>query len=121
MRENLVSEHPSDENYQTLALSEVSEGAQVEIVAYRSNGRLAQRLAELGLTPGTLVCVLRCSKSQPLLIRVRGTRLAIDRNSAESLRVRQVYHAGQDQGQRSSWHRLGRRRRRWAKGDRCDR
>ncbi len=104
-----MSEHPPDGNNQILALSEVSEGSKVEIVAYRSNGRLAQRLAELGLTPGTLVWVLQCSKSQPLLVRVRGTRLAIDRNSAESLRVRQIYHAGQDQGQQSRWHKLGRR------------
>ena len=71
-----------------LPLAEVGEGWKVEVKAYRSNRRQAQRLAELGLTPGTHVRILRQAKSQPLLVCVRGTHLAIDRQTAESLQVR---------------------------------
>ena len=82
-------------------LVEVGEGWKVEIEAYRSNGRQAQRLAELGLTKGTHVRILRQSKSQPILICVRGTHLAIDRQTAGSLRVRVL--------RKPNHHKLGRR------------
>ena len=73
-----------------MRLSDVVEGCKVEIHAYHTNGRQAQRLAELGLTPGTAVRVLQCARNQPLLVCVRGTHLAIDRRTAETLGVRVV-------------------------------
>jgi Fe2+ transport system protein FeoA len=73
---------------EVLPLCEVPKGWRVEVVSYQFNGRRAQRLAEMGLTPGTPIRVLGSARNQPLLVCVRGTHLAIDRQTAESLTVR---------------------------------
>ncbi len=89
-------------------LSEVQEGNRVEVVSLLSNGRQAQRLAELGLTPGTPVRILQSAKSQPILIWVRGTHLAIDRNTASLVRVH-VLHTARHRREWGRWQTRGRK------------
>lgn len=89
-------------------LGEVQEGSTVEVVAFLANGRRPQRLAELGLTPGTSVRILRSAKSQPLLVSVRGTHLAIDRSTAALVRVRVLHTARRRRGW-GRWRVRGRR------------
>lgn len=97
----------------TKPLSEVNGGLRVEVVAYVSNGRRSQRLAELGLTPGTTIRILRAAGSQPLLICVRGTHLAIDRKTAESITVRVLHgHRRRGRGLRGWRRHLHRRQNR---------
>lgn len=98
-----MSDQRVDVDGYILPLNEVHEGWEVEVKAYRSNGRKAQRLAELGLTPGTLVRILRQAHSQPLLICVRGTHLAIDRKTAESLYVRVLDKTHRSKHGRRGW------------------
>jgi Fe2+ transport system protein FeoA len=71
-----------------LPLSSIQAGQTVILVDILGRSRLAQRLAELGLTPQTPITVLQSMPGQPLLIRVRGSRLAIDRAIADQLCVR---------------------------------
>lgn len=61
----------------------------VEIVRIDAGRRLNRRLTELGLTPGVPVQVLYVNGG-PMLIAVRGTRLAIGRGMAEKILVRDV-------------------------------
>ncbi len=61
----------------------------VEIVRIEAGRRLNRRLTELGLTPGVPVRVLYVNGG-PMLIAVRGTRLAIGRGMAEKILVRDV-------------------------------
>ena len=72
----------------TITLNEIMAGQTVELVGILPNARSAQRLAELGLTPGIRITVLQSALGQPMLIRVRGSRLAIDRATADQLHVR---------------------------------
>lgn len=73
----------------THPLSSIQAGQTVILVDILVRNRSAQRLAELGLTPETPITVLRSMPGQPLLIRVRGSRLAIDRAIADQLCVRE--------------------------------
>lgn len=91
-----------------LPLNEVCGGWKVEVVAYRSKDRGSQRLVELGLTPGTPIRIIRCSQSQPLLVCVRGTHLAIDQSTAASLSVRVIHGERRRGGALRGW---GRRKR----------
>lgn len=91
-------------------LSDVGDEWHVEVVAYVSNGRRSHRMAELGLTPGTPFRILRAASTQPLLICVRGTHLAIDRKTAESITVRILHpHRRRVRGLRG-WRRYKHRR-----------
>lgn len=72
----------------TLPLSTIEAGQTVMLVDILASRRSGQRLAELGLTPKTPIKVLQSMPGQPLLIRVRGSRLALDRAIADQLRVR---------------------------------
>jgi Fe2+ transport system protein FeoA len=74
----------------THPLSNIQAGQTVILVEILMRNRSAQRLAELGLTPDTPITVLRSMPGQPLLIRVRGSRLAIDRTIADQLCVRKM-------------------------------
>lgn len=72
----------------TFPLSLVSSGQRVVLVGYERNGRSTQRLAELGLTPETEIQVLQAIPGQPIVLCARGCKLAVDRRTAEKIRVR---------------------------------
>ena len=72
----------------TVPLSNIQAGQTVILVDILAQRRSAQRLAELGLTPETPITVLQSMPGQPLLIRVRGSRLALDRAIADQMYVR---------------------------------
>jgi Fe2+ transport system protein FeoA len=74
----------------TLPLDGIDEGETVELVAVRTLGPSALRLVELGLSPRTEITVLKAARGQPLIIRVRDSRLAIDRQTARHIRVRRL-------------------------------
>jgi Fe2+ transport system protein FeoA len=61
-------------------------GAEVSIVGAAGNRRSAHRLAELGLTPGVVLTVLR-GDGGTLLIAVGDTRLAIGQGLAHTILV----------------------------------
>lgn len=71
-----------------MSLDRVKAGEIVELESIQTNGRTAKRLAELGLTREVRISVLRSASSQPVLIMVRGSRLAIDRATARQVIVR---------------------------------
>ncbi len=100
----------------TTPLDRIEEGETVELVGFRANGPSSLRLAELGLNPHTKITVLKSAHGQPLIICVRGSRLAIDRQTAHQIRVRPVsarpQHVIHERPQRGRVAR-GRRRRRF--------
>ena len=71
-------------------LSMIEAGQTVMLVDILASRRSGQRLAELGLTRKTPITVLQSKPGQPLLIRVRGSRLALDRAIADQLCVRVI-------------------------------
>jgi len=67
-------------------LSDVARGETVRLALVESDERTARRLAELGLTPGVEVTVLQATRG-PVLIAVRGARVAVGRAMASAMRV----------------------------------
>lgn len=49
---------------------------------------VARRLAELGLVPGATVRVLSAGRGGPVLVEVRGSRIALGRGMADKVLVR---------------------------------
>ena len=84
-----------------LPLTELKNGESGSIIAVKRGGRgrgrgrgggkgwgLERRLADLGLTPGTTVTVVRTAPfNGPLEVLVRGSRLALGRGMAERIFV----------------------------------
>ena len=71
-------------------LIKLKEGQVAEIVSVAGGWRATQRLADLGLTPGTKIKVLRKAPWGPVEIEVRGSRLVLGRGLASKILVHPV-------------------------------
>jgi Fe2+ transport system protein FeoA len=76
---------------ETLSLADLSQG-QKGIVAFALGGHgLVRRLAEMGLTPGTEVMIVRSAPFHgPIEVSVRGVSLALGRGVASKVFVKQL-------------------------------
>ena len=70
-----------------MPLSMVSAGETVEIAAVRAGWGLQRRLADMGLTPGVRVRVVNSQGRGPVVINVRGSRLALGHGVAHKIMV----------------------------------
>lgn len=70
-----------------MPLSMVSPNDMVEVAAVKAGWGLQRRLADLGLTPGVTVRVIRSGKNGPLVLDVRGSRLALGHGVAHKIMV----------------------------------
>jgi len=61
-------------------------GSCVRLERIRAGEKLTHRLAEMGLTPGVELCVVQ-DAGGPLLLAVRGSRLALGRGMAHKMLV----------------------------------
>jgi Fe2+ transport system protein FeoA len=90
-----------------LKLDQIRAGGVVKLLGFARCRRRGLRLTELGLTPGTRVEVLRASPGQPLLLRVRGAQLAVDRKTAHKICVELI--SGERTGLPQGGHRRHKR------------
>ena len=70
-----------------MPLSMVTPGEVVQVVAVRAGWGLQRRLAEMGLNPGVTVRVLNSQRPGPVVIDVRGSRLALGQGVAHKIMV----------------------------------
>ena len=70
-----------------IPLSMVSTGEQVQVVGIRAGWGLQRRLADMGLTPGLKIRVVRSQKPGAVVLDVRGSRLALGRGLARRIMV----------------------------------
>ncbi len=70
-------------------LSAAHRGETVRLVQIDAGHRLSRRLAELGLTPGVVMQVVH-KNGGPMLIAVRGARLALGRGVTDKILVEKV-------------------------------
>jgi len=70
----------------TLPLSLISAGEHVRLVKIRAGKKLTRRLNEMGLTRGVELKIVQASGG-PLLILVRGSRIALGRGIAHKIFV----------------------------------
>jgi ferrous iron transport protein A len=71
-----------------LTLDHVRSGRRVRVVRVRGGRRLTQRLAALGLVPGSLVTVTR--SRGPAIVAVGGARIAVGRQAAMAIEVEET-------------------------------
>lgn len=70
----------------TRLLTEAARGETLRLAGVETDPRTARRLAELGLTPGVELTVLQASRG-PILVAVRGARVAVGQEMAATLLV----------------------------------
>jgi ferrous iron transport protein A len=62
----------------------------VRVVGLRGGGGLDRKLADMGLTPGAEVRLISCQGAGPVLIDLKGSRLALGRGMAMKIMVEEV-------------------------------
>ncbi len=70
-----------------MSLSMASAGEEVRLVGIRGGWGIRRRLADMGLTPGETLRIVQAGSSGPLLVAVRGSRLALGRGMAHKIMV----------------------------------
>jgi len=70
-----------------MPLSLASAGETVEVVTIKAGWGLQRRLADMGLTPGVKVRVISSGKPGPVVLDVRGSRLALGYGVAHRIMV----------------------------------
>jgi Fe2+ transport system protein FeoA len=65
-----------------------SSGDEVEVIAVRAGWGLQRRLADMGLTPGVQVRVINSQRPGPVVIDLRGSRLALGHGVAHKVMVK---------------------------------
>ncbi len=73
-------------------LSEITAGEEATILAFHGGRHVNSRLASLGLTPGVLVNMTQNYGHGPLIVTVRGTRVALGRGEAAKILVERGAH-----------------------------
>jgi len=72
-----------------VSLSMLQPGQTGSISSVEANSKVTQRLADLGLTPETRICVLKTLPfNGPVEVAVRGSRLAVGKEIAECILVK---------------------------------
>jgi Fe2+ transport system protein FeoA len=70
-----------------MPLSMVQPGESVQVVGIRAGWGLRRRLAEMGLTAGVTVRVMNRQRHGPVVLDLRGTRLALGHGVAHKIMV----------------------------------
>ena len=73
-----------------MSLFEGTKGSSYEILGLRVEEGITRRLQALGLNDGTVITVLNRKKNGALIIRVRGTRLAVGMHISQGIEVKGV-------------------------------
>ena len=73
-----------------MSLFEGMKGNNYEIKGLYVEEGITRRLQALGLNDGTIITVLNRKKNGALIIRVRGTRLAIGKHISSGIEVEEV-------------------------------
>lgn len=72
-----------------MSLFEGEKGKNYEVMGLYAEGDITRRLQALGLNDGTVINVLSRKKNGALIIRVRGTRLAIGKHISMGIEVKE--------------------------------
>lgn len=70
-----------------ISLSEMATGEAATLLGFNGARAVTNRLASLGLTPGAQVSMVQNYRRGPLIVTVRGTRVALGRGEALNILV----------------------------------
>lgn len=69
-------------------LSTLAPGTTAEVLEVQEPGAIGERLLEMGLTPGTSICVVRRGLfGDPMVVQVRGYLLSLRNKQAQQINV----------------------------------
>jgi len=77
-----------DNSKPTLSLAEVKTGEHVVFQTINLGKGIASRLISLGFTPGVVIEMTQNYGHGPLVVTIRGTRVALGRQEAQKITVR---------------------------------
>jgi len=77
-----------------ITLAQVPPGQRARVEAIQGGRGMVSRLAALGIIPGTVVTVLGNAGAGPVILEVRGSRLALGRGQAARIMVRVAAEGG---------------------------
>ena len=73
-------------------LGRAKAGETIRIIEVKGRGPLRRRLLDMGLTPGTVVRILKFAPfGDPVVIRLRGYELSIRKNDAALISVERIF------------------------------
>ena len=72
---------------QAMPLAMAKPGETVTVTGVRAGWGLQRRLADMGLTPGVQIRVMNCQISGPVIIDLRGSRVALGRGICQKVMV----------------------------------
>ena len=75
---------------QGMPLAMARPGELVTVIGVRAGWGLQRRLADMGLTHGVQIRVISCQMAGPVLIDLRGSRVALGRGIAQKIVVKEV-------------------------------
>jgi len=70
-----------------MPLAMASPGEVVQVVDIRAGGGLTKRLVDMGLLPGVNIRVISSQRPGPVVVEVKGTRLALGYGMAQKILV----------------------------------
>ena len=70
-----------------MPLAMASPGEVVRIAGIRAGRGLTRRLADMGLVPGTVIRIINSQMPGPIVVEVKGTRLALGHGMAQKILV----------------------------------
>jgi len=70
-----------------LPLAMIAEGEEVKLINIVGGRGMRRRLADLGLNPGMLIKVVRVDPQGPMIVAVKGSRIALGRGMAQKVMV----------------------------------
>ena len=74
---------------QGMPLAMARPGELVTVIGVRAGRGLLRRLADMGLTPGIQIRVINSQMAGPVLIDLRGSRVALGRGVAQKILVKE--------------------------------
>jgi len=75
---------------QPISLATISPGKEARVVSIAAGRGLAQRLADMGLTPGTVLRAVHRHGSGPILVEFRGTKIVLGSGISQKIIVDQA-------------------------------
>lgn len=75
---------------QVMPLAMAGRGGTVRVTGIRAGWGLQRRLADMGLTPGVQIRVMNSQRPGPVMIDLRGSRVALGHGVAQKIMVQEV-------------------------------
>jgi ferrous iron transport protein A len=72
-------------------LTDLSNGEWAELCQIEPGHQLQKRLSILGFTPGVIISMVQNLGNGPVIVKLRGTRIALGRNEAKKIIIRNVH------------------------------